>query len=77
MPPTQSVFFLGAVFFLEGAFFGAALFRGRPIGIGIKASTSDRSTNIRPPILRADKRSRLISLEMACLDTPRVRAASA
>jgi hypothetical protein len=77
---SYSVFFLGVAFLVEDllmdAFFGAVLFRGRPMGIGIKASTSDLRTSIRPPILRAANRSRAISLAMACLDTPRIRAAS-
>lgn len=64
------------VYLLGTCFLGAGFLRGRPIGIGTKASTSDRRTSLRPPISRADRRFRLISLAMACLDTPRIRAAS-
>ena len=64
-------------FFVLACFLRIVFLRGRPIGSGTKASTSDRRTSIRPPISRADRRFRRISLAMACLDTPRIRAASA
>ena len=53
------------------------LLGGWPTGCGSNASTSVRSTSVRPATPTVVRRPRWIKSAMACLDTPRIRPASA
>jgi hypothetical protein len=68
--------------FLRGLFFvaiaGLVFLRGRPLlGIGTKSAMSDRRTRTRPATVIVDTLFRLTRSAIACLETLRVRAASA
>lgn len=72
----MSDYFLGLA--RVAGFLIAVFLEGRPsFGSAMYASTSARSTNALPATVTFDNLPRRMRSAMACLDTPRMRAASA
>ena len=74
-PMTADFYFFG--FRFPGGLLSIVFLAGRPsFGCATNVSTSDRSTRILPATLTLVSRPRLTRSAIACLDTPRIRAAS-